>query len=136
MTDKKWQTPKQLKELLVELVGWRSVTQTDDEKQFPYRLQEKLRSLDYFQANPEQISFFNIDPERPSVSALYLNEKATKTVVLFGHFDTVPIEDFGEQKAIATHPDLITQYFEEHVEDAPENPTQIQMCNIYCASAI
>ena len=121
MTDKKWQTPKQLKELLVELVGWRSVTQTDDEKQFPYRLQEKLRSLDYFQAHPEQISFFNIDPERPSVSALYLNEKATKTVVLFGHFDTVPIEDFGEQKAIATHPDLITQYFEEHVEDAPEN---------------
>lgn len=119
MTHSNWQTPETLKDLLVELVSWKSVTQTEDEKLFPLRLQEKLRSLDYFQEHPEQISLFHIDPKRPSVSAVYLHPEAEKTVVLFGHFDTVPIEDFGEQKAIATHPDLITQYFEEHVADAP-----------------
>lgn len=119
MSESKWQTKEQLQKLLSELVGWGSVTLSEGEQLFPIRLREKLLSLPYFKQHPDQIELVALSEKRSSLSALYLHPEAKKTVVLFGHFDTVPIEDFGEQQSLATQPELLTAYFEQHIENAP-----------------
>ncbi|UJF15215.1 M20/M25/M40 family metallo-hydrolase [Jeotgalibaca sp. MA1X17-3] len=120
MSEPKWQTKTQLQELLSKLVGWGSVTLSEGERLFPHRLREELLALDYFSEHPDQISLVALSEKRSSLSALYLHPEATKTVVVFGHFDTVPIEDFGEQQSLATQPELLTAFFEKNIEHAPK----------------
>lgn len=120
MLETKWQTKEQLQKLLSKLVGWGSVTLSEGERLFPHRLKEELLALDYFKEHPDRISLVALSEQRSSLSALYLHPNATKTVVLFGHFDTVPIEDFGEQQSLATQPELLTAYFEKRVKHAPK----------------
>ena len=120
MTESKWQTKEQVQKLLSKLVGWGSVTLSEGERLFPIRLKGELMALDYFKHHPDQINLVALSEKRSSLSALYLHPEATKTVVIFGHFDTVPIEDFGEQQSLATQPELLTAYFREHIEHAPK----------------
>lgn len=117
----KWQTPGQLRALINELVSWGSVTLSAGEQAFPNRLKGKLQSLPYYQEHEDYIKISPVDHGRSNLTALYLHPEAKKTVVLFGHYDTVPTEDFGEIQHLATQPDLLTDYFLNRIEDAPED---------------
>lgn len=117
--ESKWQTPAQLRALINELVGWGSVTLSEGERAFPNRLRETLLSLKYYQEHEDYLSITPVDRARSNLTALYLHPEAKKTVVIFGHYDTVPTEDFGEIQHLATQPDLLTEYFANRIDDAP-----------------
>ncbi|MFP3386562.1 hypothetical protein, partial [Tritonibacter sp. SIMBA_163] len=84
-------TPEQLRQLTEQLVGWESQGLTQGEVDFPEKLHAKLMETQYFQKHPELVSLGEVNWERRYVTALYKHEKATRTVVLLSHFDTVAV---------------------------------------------
>ena len=112
-SEMKWQTPIQLRQLLCEIVSWESETFSLGESQFPHLLKERVCELSYFQQNPTQIQTVQVDEKRSFVSAFYKKEQQTKTVVLISHFDTVPTEEYGYLKPLATQPEALTTAFRE-----------------------
>lgn len=121
MTKMVWQTKEQLRELLNELVSWKSVTLTEGEQQFPIKLHAKLQDLDYFQNNPEHLAVHDTDRRRKFLTALYRNENAKDTICLISHFDTVAIEEYGDFEALATHPEQLTNVWMENQAILPDD---------------
>ncbi|RLL45138.1 M20/M25/M40 family metallo-hydrolase [Oceanobacillus piezotolerans] len=116
-----WQTPNQLRSLLTELVGWKSVSLTEGERQFPVKLQAKLQDLEYYQANPDYIRLYDADKRRKFLTALYKHPNATDTICMISHFDTVGTEEYGDFEALATLPeDLTKTWMEAQAKLPPE----------------
>ncbi|ADI00402.1 M20/M25/M40 family metallo-hydrolase [Salisediminibacterium selenitireducens] len=92
-----------LEALIGELVSWDSITHTRGERDFPYRLQEKLLSLPCFQRNPERVRLHDGPDGRQSLSALYRAEQpeTDQTIVLISHFDTVDTREYGALSPLA-----------------------------------
>ncbi|MCM3740853.1 M20/M25/M40 family metallo-hydrolase [Oceanobacillus luteolus] len=109
MLKARWGTPKQLRDLLNELVSWNSITLSEGERQFPIKLENKLRELAYFQKHPEYLTLHDTDDQRQFLTALYKHPDAQKTICLVSHFDTVNIEEYGKLKEMATEPDKLTE---------------------------
>lgn len=109
MSELLWDTPETLQQLLCELVSWESRTHTEGERRFPYKLQEKLACLDYFQKHPERLSLHKADLGRHFVTAFYKHPKVKDTVVLISHFDTVATEEYGDLEHLAHRPNELTQ---------------------------
>ncbi len=88
------------KELAFLLTSWPSVTGSRGEAALPHFLVERLGYFDkaWVAAIPD-------DPfGRSNVFALKRG-RSTRTIVLTGHFDTVPFDDYGELTEIALQPD-------------------------------
>jgi arginine utilization protein RocB len=84
------------KEIALTLTSWPSVTGTKDEADFAFRLAPYLNGFD--QTWVEHIAD---DPfGRCNVIAIKRG-RSNKTIVLTGHFDVVPIEDYGVLKTLA-----------------------------------
>lgn len=120
MNNLRWGTPKELRSLLTELVGWESMTLTEGERQFPIKLQKKLQDLDYFRNFPEHLTLHDADFRRKSLVALYKHPEAKDTICLISHFDTVNTEEYGEFKPLATQPEELTKLFGEKRDELPE----------------
>ncbi|WP_347861026.1 M20/M25/M40 family metallo-hydrolase [Salimicrobium sp. PL1-032A] len=116
----KWQTPDQLKQLLEELVSWRSRSHTEGERVFPHHLKNKLKSVAYFRKHPGKLRLFKAPDGREGLTALYTSPEASKTVVLISHFDTVNTEEYGHLEDLAFHPGLLTETLYEYKEEMPE----------------
>lgn len=116
-----WDSPEKLRALLGELVSWKSMTQTEGERQFPMKLQSKLLQLDYFRKNPMHLSLHAADTRRKFVTALYKHPDALKTICLISHFDTVSTEEYGDLEPLATQPEELTAYWLEQPNDLPED---------------
>ncbi|MGJ9382708.1 M20/M25/M40 family metallo-hydrolase [Salipaludibacillus sp. CF4.18] len=116
-----WNTPEDLRKLLCELVSWESRTFTPGEREFPIKLQEKIKKLSYFKNNPHQISLHDVDFGRKLLTALYKHPKAVKTVVLISHFDTVQTEEYGELEPFAFHPEELTLKLHDRKHTLPES---------------
>jgi arginine utilization protein RocB len=89
------------------LTGWPSVTGTRDEADFAHRLAELLRRHPYFVSNPDHLVVAPIPGDRlnrSNVLAL-VRGKGAQTVILSGHFDTVPTDDYGALQDLAGSPD-------------------------------
>ena len=106
-----WESPAQLEVLLYELTEWRSLSGTEGEIDFPYKLTEKFKELDYFKSNPENIKLFDAKKDRNAFTALYKTDKSSDTVVLISHFDTVGIKEYGQLQELAFSPEKLTQAF-------------------------
>lgn len=108
-----WGDEEGLKSLLLELVSWDSLTGTKGEQQFSHRLQEKMQTLHYFRENPNLLQLTGAGKGRFSLSALYKTNQTAKTIVLISHYDTVHVEEYGDNKDLAFQPNKLTAYFTE-----------------------
>ncbi|MEH6938655.1 M20/M25/M40 family metallo-hydrolase [Bacillus sp. JJ664] len=117
MNNLKWGTPEDLKNLLMKLVSWKSMTLTEGERQFSFKLQELLFELDYFQKFPEYLSLHDTDLGRKYVTALYKHPEAKETICLISHFDTVNTEEYGDFESLATEPEELTKVFANQLNE-------------------
>ncbi|KIX91772.1 arginine utilization protein RocB [Staphylococcus microti] len=108
-----WQTPESRAALLKQLVAHDSVTHSQGEQTFPTMIRDLLMQLPYFQQHPEYITLTPTDDARHAVVALYKAPKATQTITLISHFDTVGIEDYGALQSQAFDMDKLTATFQE-----------------------
>lgn len=115
-----WGTPADLRTLLCELVSWESRTLTEGEKEFPFKVEDKLKQLEYFKAHPEYLALHEADPGRNLVMALYEHPKAVDTIVLISHFDTVQTEEYGDLEKLAFCPEELTKKLFERKDDLPD----------------
>ncbi|SDL94031.1 M20/M25/M40 family metallo-hydrolase [Bacillus sp. OK048] len=109
MEQLRWGTPDRLRRLLCELVSWRSMTLTAGEREFPSRVQEKLKELRYFQENPSHLGLHEADLGRRFLTGLYKHFEAKETIVLLSHFDTVNTEEYGDLEEYAYQPEELTK---------------------------
>lgn len=109
-----WQTAEDLKTLLCELVSWGSETFTEGEQRFSLKLYDKIRHLDYFRKQTDNMQLVDVDYGRQVVSAFYNSEVTKDTVVLISHFDTVQTEEYGDFQHLATMPEELTRFFEDN----------------------
>ncbi|WP_423800525.1 M20/M25/M40 family metallo-hydrolase [Neobacillus sp. SAB-20_R2A] len=119
MTQLKWGTPKALRELLCEVVSWKSMTLTEGEREFPSKVAAKLKGLTYFQENPEHLGLHDADLGRRFVTALYKHPSALGTVVLISHFDTVNTEEYGDLQEYAYQPEELTRLLHSRIDELP-----------------
>ncbi|WP_280768867.1 M20/M25/M40 family metallo-hydrolase [Salipaludibacillus daqingensis] len=117
-----WSSPEAMEELLCELVGWESRTFSQGERDFPVKLQEKLKLLPYFKEHPNQINLHEADEGRRSLTALYRHSdpNVTKTIVMLSHFDTVQTEEYGHLTPFAFDPHALTTMLAEVKETLPK----------------
>ncbi|MEI3605974.1 M20/M25/M40 family metallo-hydrolase [Pseudogracilibacillus sp. SE30717A] len=118
---KKWSTPKQLEDLICELVSWQSRTGTQGEIDFAYRIKNKLLEIDYFKKHRSYIHLHDAWKERNAVTALYHSGVTNKTVVLISHFDTVHTEEFGALGDLAFQPRALTEELKNRKNELPED---------------
>ncbi|NRD80078.1 M20/M25/M40 family metallo-hydrolase [Bacillus sp. BRMEA1] len=119
MKHRKWGTPEELRELLCELVSWKSMTLTNGEREFPLKIYRKLKELTYYQSFPHHLRLYDADLDRRFLTALYKHPKAEDTIVLISHFDTVNTEEYGELEEFAYQPELLTKRLLEKIEELP-----------------
>ncbi len=91
------------------LVGWPSVTGTPDEAAFAHRLTGLLRADPYFARHPDNVVPVPVPDDplgRSSVLAL-VRGSGRATVLLCGHFDVVPVDDYGDLAPLSTQPEAL-----------------------------
>src|SRR5699024_4538190 len=106
-----WGSPAQLETLLYELTERRSLSGTEGEIDFPYKLTEEFKELDYLKMKPDDVKLFDANKDRNALTALYKTDKSSDTVVLISHFDTVGIKEYGQLQGLAFSPEKLTQAF-------------------------
>lgn len=109
-----WQTADDLKALLCELVGWGSETFSEGEQQFSQKLYNKLKTLEYFEKQTDNLKLVDVDHGRQVVTAYYNSGVTKETIVLISHFDTVQTEEYGDFQYLATKSIELTEFFEKN----------------------
>ena len=104
-----WQGAVDIEAHLYELVSWQSLSGSQGEIDFPYKLKDKLLELEYFKKQEDKIRLFDAGFARNALSALYKNKKTQDTVVLISHFDTVGVEEYGQLSHLAFDPKSLTE---------------------------
>ncbi len=107
----------------IQMTEWRSVTGTPGECDFPVMLRAMLAQHRYFHRNPEHLRVMELGDgtERANLLALMKGE-GRKTVVLAGHFDTVPFDDYGELAPFACDPEALLPMIIDKLKSTGENP--------------
>ncbi|WP_342542057.1 M20/M25/M40 family metallo-hydrolase [Paenisporosarcina sp. FSL H8-0542] len=121
MTELMWSTPEALRTLLCEVVSWKSMTLSDGEREFPFKVQAKLQDIPYFQDHYKNIELSEADLGRKFLTALYKHPEAKETIVLISHFDTVNTEEYGDLEALAFEPEMLTKALHDVKEELPED---------------
>src|SRR5699024_8961428 len=93
-----------------KLVGIKSEVNTNGEIAAAEAIYNMLEAHPYFKENPSQLVMprtINDERERYNVMAYVKGTKgeSNRTVVLMGHMDTVGVDDFGANQALAFKPD-------------------------------
>lgn len=93
------------REIALELTSWPSVTGTAGEAAFAQRLQEYLRLKGF-----DEGILFPVDAgSNPRGNLAVLKRgRSSQTIVLTGHFDTVPYDDYGALAGTALDPETLT----------------------------
>ncbi len=105
-----------IKKLLIELVEIPSLSNTYQEREIGDFILKKLKSLDYFKSNPDNIFFEEIknDPNNRGAIAAFLNKGETnKTIIFVNHYDVVDTLDYGKYKNLAFKPEKLTGIYKE-----------------------
>lgn len=99
-------SPERVRAIALTLTGWPSVTGTADEAAFAEKLAQYLREIGGLEVWLKPIPH---DPlGRANVFALKRGT-GRKTVLLAGHFDTVPAADYGALKPFAFEPERLLE---------------------------
>lgn len=106
------------------LVSWPSVTGTADEASFPSKLAEFLGATPYFQNHPDDIVIAPIpgDPLGRSNLLALVKGGGRRTVLLTGHFDVVPEDNYGDLAGLARAPDALRAGLVERLERTGAHP--------------
>ena len=109
------------RELATMLVGWPSVTGTADEAAFAQRLAEHLATWPYFRRHPEDLVLAPVPGGRyPRQNLLALvRGEGRRTVALAGHFDVVPVDDYGDLAPLAGRPEALREGLLRRLRGAP-----------------
>jgi arginine utilization protein RocB len=121
MTELMWSTPETLRSLLCEVVSWKSMTLSDGEREFPYKIQSKLQDIPYFKEHSDLIELTDADQGRKFLTAFYKHPQATETIVLISHFDTVNTEEYGDLEALAFEPEMLTKALHDRKDELPDD---------------
>lgn len=110
----------------IQMTQWRSVTGSPGECDFPHLLKTMLAQNRYFHLNPSHLRVQPLDDgtARSNLLALVKGE-GRKTVVLAGHFDTVPFDDYAELTAYACDPETLLPLIIEKLRRTAENPAAL-----------
>jgi arginine utilization protein RocB len=110
----------------IQMTEWRSVTGSQSECDFPHLLKAMLAQNRYFHLNPShlRVEELNDGTGRANLLALVKGE-GRKTVVLSGHFDTVPFEDYAELTPYACDPETLLPMIIEKLRRTGENPAAL-----------
>ncbi|MEQ1520647.1 MAG: M20/M25/M40 family metallo-hydrolase [Aestuariivirga sp.] len=94
------------REIALELTSWPSVTGTPEEAAFAHRLQEYLCLKGF-----DESILFPVDagPNPRSNLAVLKRGRSAHTIVLTGHFDTVPYDDYGALADFALSSEVLTK---------------------------
>lgn len=111
------------REVAIQMTEWRSVTGTQGECDFPHLLKTFLAQDRYFHLNPSHLKVQPLDDgtARSNLLALVKGE-GRKTVVLAGHFDTVPFDDYAELAPFACDPEALLPMIIDKLKRTAENP--------------
>jgi arginine utilization protein RocB len=106
------------REIALELTSWPSVTGTEGEVDFPTKLQEYLRLKGF-----DGSLLFSVDagPNPRGNLAVLKRGRSAQTIVLTGHFDTVPYEDYGALADLALEPETLTKAIINRLRQSGEN---------------
>ncbi|MBC8036135.1 MAG: M20/M25/M40 family metallo-hydrolase [Rhizobiales bacterium] len=106
------------REIALTITAWPSVTRSADEAAFAHKLADFLGGSKFDRVWTEAIPG---DPAgRSNVFALKRG-KTPRTIVLTGHFDVVPIEDYGELKPLAFAPEKLAPELIARLKRSGEN---------------
>lgn len=103
--------PERARHWSLEMTRLPSVSGSAEEAEFPHKLADMLRAAPPFAAEPENVWTIPVPGgrhQRACVAAL-VRGRGSRTVLLTGHFDTVPIEDYGDLKPVAGESDALRQ---------------------------
>ncbi|MFN0190872.1 MAG: M20/M25/M40 family metallo-hydrolase [Aestuariivirga sp.] len=102
-------------ELALLLTSWPSVSGSREEAELPHKLAERLS---HFKALAVPIPD---DPTRRSNVFALKRGTSNKTIVLTGHFDTVPYGDYGDLDELALHPEKLLPETIRRLRNSKEN---------------
>jgi arginine utilization protein RocB len=110
----------------IQMTEWRSVTGTQGECDFPLLLKTMLAQDRYFHLNPSHLRIQDLGDGsgRANLFAL-VKGRGRKTVVLAGHFDTVPFDDYAELSAFACDPEALLPMIIDRLKRTGENPAAL-----------
>jgi arginine utilization protein RocB len=114
---------RRAREIAIRLTEWPSVTGTRDEAAFALRLAGFLRSLPCFDGRPDDVVLAPIpgDPlGRANVIAV-VPGAGDRACVLAGHFDVVPVDDYGDLKPLAFSPEPLREAIIARLEATGEH---------------
>jgi arginine utilization protein RocB len=120
---------ERVRELTHMLVRWPSVLDTPDEAAFAPRLHSFLAAWPYFREHPEHLFLLpthDDDRERWNLIAM-VRGSGSAAVALTGHYDTVPIADYGALAPLAIDPEALLPALSEALrrENRPEDQLAI-----------
>jgi arginine utilization protein RocB len=103
-------------ELALLMTSWPSVTGSEDEAAFPEKLAAELRSVDV-------VGFIPVaEGPLPRRNLIALRRgRSRRTIVLTGHFDTVPFDDYGELTELACDASTLTAQLIKKLRVTGEN---------------
>ena len=106
------------REIALEITSWPSVTGTPEEAVFSQRLVNYLKQLGFADVWKEPIP--GEESGRSNVFVLKRG-KSPRTIVLAGHFDTVPFSDYGDLAPLALNPVALREAMIAKLEVTGEN---------------
>jgi arginine utilization protein RocB len=112
------------RDIALALTSWPSVTGSQDEAAFAHKLAAFLREHRYFTAHSDHLVVAPIPGDRlnrSNVLAL-VRGKGSQTVILSGHFDTVPTDDYGALQPLAGSPDELLPALVAELEASGADP--------------
>ncbi|HUR43533.1 MAG TPA: M20/M25/M40 family metallo-hydrolase [Aestuariivirga sp.] len=107
------------RDIALTITSWPSVTGTADEAAFAGKLKAFLSSFNFDRVWTEAIP--GDSAGRSNVFALKRG-KQTRTIVLTGHFDVVPVEDYGALKPLAFEAEKLLPELIARLRHSGENP--------------
>jgi arginine utilization protein RocB len=114
------------RETAIQMTQWRSVTGSPSEGDFPHLLRTMLAQNRYFHLNPSHLKVQELDDGTGRANLLALVKgRGRKTVVLAGHFDTVPFDDYAELMPYACDPETLLPMNIEKLKPTGENPAAL-----------
>ncbi|MDM5298638.1 M20/M25/M40 family metallo-hydrolase [Bacillus pumilus] len=109
----KWQTERELKELLTSLMQYESISGSTGEVALAEYIYYLLRERPYFEQNPHHLTLHPMKDGRYYLTALVKRSKLPRTVLLLSHFDVVDTEDYGEFQNMACKPEELMASFSQ-----------------------
>ena len=118
MTSNSPELSARAREIALELTSWSSVTGTAGESDFARRLQEYLRLKGF-----DEGILFPVDAgsNRRGNLAVLKRGRSAQTIVLTGHFDTVPYDDYGVLAELALRPEELTKSIINRLQQSGES---------------